>query len=197
MKKILFASAIALSLLSCKDNKAGNAPIVENAVDNAESSVSGSLKSYRDESLVDKIYSELVKNNNNLKALDDKILKTQQETEKAIQAYDVILSMSETYYQEAGHKAKLITDSLIKKQAEEEIKTSADKYNLKTEKIKALITQINKNNIVLDNLYTAFKIKKTLPEIEKYQNAHPLKTDSLDNFIKKQNKLLEELKNFK
>jgi len=38
---------------------------------------------------------------------------------------------------------------------------------------------------------------KTLPEIEKYQNAHPLKTDSLETFIKKQNQLLNELKNLK
>lgn len=45
--------------------------------------------------------------------------------------------------------------------------------------------------------YSAFKIRKTLPEIEKYQNAHPLKTDSLEKFIEKQNKLLIELKNLK
>lgn len=49
----------------------------------------------------------------------------------------------------------------------------------------------------LVNTYTAFKIRKTLPEIEKYQNAHPLKTDNLNTFITKQNKLLEELKKFK
>ncbi|WP_159436354.1 hypothetical protein [Chryseobacterium indoltheticum] len=49
----------------------------------------------------------------------------------------------------------------------------------------------------MNSLYNAFKIKKTLPEIEKYQNAHPLKTDSLNNFINKQNQLLNELKNLK
>ncbi|MGU3375714.1 hypothetical protein [Chryseobacterium sp. M5A1_1a] len=197
MKKILFASVMALSLLSCRESKTENTPLVENAVDDAKSSVSGSLESYRGENLIDQIYSELIKNDKNLKELDDKVQKSRQETEKVLEAYNRILNMSESYYREAGYHTKLITDSLMKKQIETEVKTSADKYNLKTEKIKALITQINKNNIVLNNLYTVFKIRKTLTEIEKYQNAHPLKTDSLNNFIQKQNKLLEELKNLK
>ena len=45
--------------------------------------------------------------------------------------------------------------------------------------------------------YNIFNYPLTLPEIEKYQSAHPLKTDHLDQFINKQNKLLEELKNLK
>lgn len=188
---------MALSLLSCKENKTENAPIIENAVDNAESSISGSLKSKRYENQIDKIYSELVKNDKNLKALDDKVQNTREETDKVLQTYKRILSISETYYQEAEYQTKSITDSLIKKQVETEVKASAGKYNLKTGNIKTLIVQINKNNETLNNLYTAFKIRKTLHEIEKYQSAHPLKTDSLDHFIKKQNKLMEELKNIK
>lgn len=197
MKKILFASVMALSLLSCRESKAGNAPIVENAVDNAKSSVSSSLESYRGENLIDQIYSELIKDDKNLKALDDKVQKNIEETEKVLDVYDKILSMSESYYQQAGYKTKSITDSLMKKQIEAEVKISADQYNLKTGNIKALIAQINKNNETLNNLYVAFKIRKTLLEIEKYQNAHPLKIDSLDNFIKKQNRLMEELKHIK
>lgn len=197
MKKILFASVMALSLLSCRESKAGNAPIVENAVDNAKSSVSSSLESYRGENLIDQIYSELIKDDKNLKALDDKVQKNIEETEKVLEVYDKILSMSESYYQQAGYKTKSITDSLMKKQIEAEVKIRADQYNLKTGNIKALIAQINKNNETLNNLYVAFKIRKTLLEIEKYQNAHPLKTVSLDNFIKKQNRLMEELKHIK
>lgn len=197
MKKILFASVMALSLLSCRESKTENAPIVENAVDNAKSSVSSSLESYRSENLIDQIYSEVIKNDKNLKALDDKVRKNIEETEKVLEVYDRILSMSESYYQQVGYKTKSITDSLMKKQVETEVKTSADQYNLKTGNIKAVIAQINKNNETLNNLYVAFKIRKTLLEIEKYQNAHPLKTDSLDNFIKKQNRLMEELKNIK
>ncbi|MFP3831495.1 hypothetical protein [Chryseobacterium sp. SIMBA_028] len=197
MKKILFASVMALSLLSCKENRTENAPIVENAVDNAKSSISGSLKSGRYENQIDQIYSEIIKNDKNLKALDDKVQKAGQETQKVLQNYNKVLSISESYYREAEYQMKSITDSLIKKQVETAVKTSAERYNLKTGNIKVLIVQINKNNETLGNLYTAFKIRKTLSEIEKFQNAHPLKTDSLESFIKRQNKLMEELKNIK
>ncbi|WP_029293141.1 hypothetical protein [Chryseobacterium hispalense] len=70
-------------------------------------------------------------------------------------------------------------------------------YSLKIKSFKALIFQLTKNAEKISDLYTIFKIRKTLPEIEKYQNAHPLKTDSLENFISKQNQLLNELKNLK
>lgn len=197
MKKILFAITLALSVLSCRENQHQNPPIIENAIDNAESSVSGSFESYRNDNLIDKTYSELIKNDKNLKALDDKILKAQKESAELLKTYNEILGKSEAFYKEAGYSAKSITDSLIKQQIEKEIQTSADQYSVKTKNIISLIAQINKNNINLNNLYTAFKIRKTLSEIEKYQNAHPLKTDSLDAFINKQNKLLEELKNIK
>ena len=197
MKKILFAITLALSVLSCRESQPQNPPLIENAIDNAESSVSGSFESYRGDNLINKTYSELIKNNKSLKALDDKILKAQKESAELLKTYDEILGKSDAFYQEAGYAAKSITDSLIKQQIEKEIQTSADQYSLKTKNIISLIAQVNKNTVNLNNLYTAFKIRKTLPEIEKYQNAHPLKTDSLDQFINRQNKLLEELKKLK
>ncbi|WP_295212335.1 hypothetical protein [uncultured Chryseobacterium sp.] len=63
--------------------------------------------------------------------------------------------------------------------------------------MKALISRISKNTETINNVYIVFKIRKTLPEIEKYQNAHPLKTDNLEHFIGKQDQLLNELKNIK
>ena len=42
-----------------------------------------------------------------------------------------------------------------------------------------------------------FKIKKTLPEIEKYQNQNPLKIEELKKMVENQNQLLEKLKNMK
>ncbi|REC61732.1 hypothetical protein DRF65_14425 [Chryseobacterium pennae] len=197
MKKILFASTFVLFLLSCKENKPQNKQVIENAIDNAESSVSGSFESYRGDNLIDNTYSELIKNDKSLKLLDDKIIKTQQETGKTLEIYDKIISTSESFYLQARNRAKSITDSLTKQQVEKEIKASADQYNIKIRNVNLLIAQVNKNNTELNNLYTAFKLRKTLTEIEKYQNAHPLKTDSLNQLINRQNKLLEELKKLK
>jgi len=198
MKNILFASTLALSILSCQENKQQNPPIVENAVDNAEPAASGSFKSYRGNNItVDNIYSELIKDDKNLTALNSRIVKTLEETEKVLAVYNSVLETTNSYYQDANERTKAITDSLVKQQVQKEISASADRYDLKVKDITDHISQIAKNNEKLVSTYTAFKIRKTLPEIEKYQNAHPLKTDSLNTSIIKQNKLLEELKKFK
>ena len=197
MKKIFFASVMTLSLLSCRDNKSVNSP-VDNVIDNAGSSVSGSFKSYRgDELSVNRIYFELIKNDKNLTALNTKIVNTFEESEKTLAVYKNILNTSASYYQDAHQQTKSITDSLVRQQVEKEILASSEKYDLKVKYIKERIDLINKNNETLTSLYTAFKIRKTLPEIEKYQNAHPLQKDSLDHFVNKQNSLLEELKNLR
>lgn len=197
MKKILFSSILSLSLLSCSENKSENKPIIKNAVDNADSSIKGSFESNRNENMIDNIYSELIKNDKKLSVLDDKITKTNEKLRKVTEQYEYVLNKSESYYRDADYEAKAITDSLLKHQIENQIKISSDQYDLKTKNVKNLISQLNKNTERMNDFYTAFKIKKTLPEIEKYQNAHPLKTDSLNNFINKQNALLNELKNLK
>ncbi|AZA76664.1 hypothetical protein EG347_03585 [Chryseobacterium sp. G0186] len=197
MKKILFASAMALSLISCRENKTENTPLVENAVDNAESSISGSLKSGRYGNQVHEIYNELIKNNKSLLELDKRIEKVDKETETVISKYSYIIDKSERYYNDAKTLSNSVTDSLAKIEIGKAIQRSSDQYTIKNQAITDLIKKITANRVVLHDQYIIFKIKKTLPEIEKYQNAHPLKTDNLNNIIKKQDKLLEELKNLK
>ena len=202
MKKILLASALALSLLSCRENKSRQAPVVENAVDNAESSVSETIKkntrySSREGNLVHEIYQELIKNDKALLDLDTRIENIQKETETSISEYDDIIGKSETYYNDATALSNSVTDSVTKKQIEKEIKASSEKYDIKTQTIRDLIAKIKANRAAVHDQYLVFKIRKTLPEIEKYQNAHPLKADHLNQVINKQNKLLAELKNFK
>ena len=197
MKKIFFASVMTLSLLSCRDNKSVNSP-VDNVIDNAGSSASGSLKSYRgDELTVNRIYFELIKNDKNLTALNTKIENTFEETGRTLAVYKNILNTSTSYYQDAHQQTKSITDSLFRQQVEREIMASSDQYDHKVKNITERMNLINKNNETLTSLYTTFKIRKTLPEIEKYQNAHPLQKDSLDHFVNKQNSLLDELKNLR
>lgn len=201
MKKIFFGSVLILSLLSCRENNR-QAPTVENAVDNAESSVSETIKkntrySSREGNLVHEIYQELVKNDKALQDLDKRITVINQETEDAITEYDDVIQKSETYYNDATALSNSVTDSVTKKQIEKEIKASSEKYDIKTQTIRDLIAKIKANRAAVHDQYLVFKIRKTLPEIEKYQNAHPLKADHLNQVINKQNKLLAELKNFK
>lgn len=199
MQKIFFALTLILSLLSCTENNR-QAPIVDNAVDNAESSVSSSIKKNtysREGNLVHEIYQELIKNDKALQDLDKRIAVISKQNEDAITEYDDVIQKSETYYNDAMALSNSVTDSATKKQIEKEIKASSEKYDIKTQTIRDLITKIKTNRTTVQDQYLIFKIRKTLPEIEKYQKAHPLKTDSLNQFINKQNKLLEELKKLK
>lgn len=197
MKKILYIISLVALLISCKENNSENAPIADNLVDHAESSVSGSFKSGRGGDMIDQIYSELIKNDNNLKVLDDKISDANREAIQVIFKYKEILDKSESYYHDAQYHTDAISDSILKNGLTKSIKASSDQYSLKVKNIKDLISQIDVNEKKMNDLYTAFKIRKTLPEIEKYQQAHPLKTDQLNIFINKQNTLLKELKNLK
>ncbi|WP_294201267.1 hypothetical protein [Chryseobacterium sp. sg2396] len=198
MKKTLLTTTLLILLFSCNENRPENKPLIENAVDNTDSSLKGSFESSRyDDNMIDKIYSELIKNDKKLSALDEKILKIHEEESKVIREYENIFIKSEAYYRDAKNQSNSITDSLLKHQIKNQLKLSADKYDIKVKNMKALISRISKNTETINNVYIVFKIRKTLPEIEKYQNAHPLKTDNLEHFIGKQDQLLNELKNIK
>ncbi|OCA78848.1 hypothetical protein BBH99_20415 [Chryseobacterium contaminans] len=192
MKKILFAAALALSLLSCRENK----PIIENAVDNTDSKISSS-RYIKGQNMLDAIYYEQIKNDESLKKLDEKIVILQEDSRKVKNLYQDILRKNDEYYSDAEYAANSINDSALKKNISNLVKESSDQYNVNTQKLKELSLKITKNSQNIYGYYMAFKIRKTLPEIEKYQKAHPLKTDSLEQFINKQNQLLEELKKLK
>ncbi|WP_353145909.1 hypothetical protein [Chryseobacterium sp.] len=196
MKKIFFASVLTLSILSCRENKSYNNDIVENAAENTESSISLKRLS-KTQDIFNGIYYEKIKNDDELKEIDKKISLIQDDADKIRRIYNSVIANSDDYYLIAKNQAKGINDSVLRKEMMNLLKESSDKYYLKVQKIKELKHTININKQSIYSLYSAFKIRKTLPEIEKYQNAHPLKTDSLDSFINKQNKLLEELKNLK
>jgi len=195
MKKTLLTSTLFLLLFSCTENKPEQSGIVENAVDNAES------KSYsrysKGQNIIDGIYNEQIKDDEKLKDFQKRFLSIQNDSEIMKHLYDDITRSSQNYYSDAETRAKNIMDSTLQKEVLNLLKNSSEKYDTKINKLNALKIQINLNFIELNSFYDAYKIKKTLPEIEKYQDTHPLETDSLENFINKQNQLLEELKKLK
>ena len=191
MKKIFLTSSLLL-FFSCEEKS----HVANNAVENAESKTSYTRFS-KGQNILDAIYNEQIKNDENLKNLDERINSLYDDGQKVKNINQEITSKSSEYYSNAESVAESIYDSILKKQILEIIKISADKNYLREKKLRDLTLQINRNNQIIYNQYSAFKIRKTLPEIEKYQKAHPLKTDSLNNFINKQNQLLNELKNLK
>lgn len=196
MKKILLTPALFLLIFSCGESRSENKPLVENAVENNKSSFPVKRLNHS-EDILNAIYSEQIKNNEEFKKLDVKISNLQEDSRKMKDLYREIINNSNDYYTLSINGAKSIRDSVLKKEILNLVNNSSESFDKKKKRIKDLTTQINLNYYKIFSFYTAFKIRKTLPEIEKYQNAHPLKTDSLENFISKQNQLLNELKNLK
>ena len=195
MKKILLVTTL-IFIFSCKKDNPAENKIVENAAENTESSFP-ITRMGSSQDILNGMYAELMKNDSELKKLDDKINLLQQDSKKMKDIYQDVINNSEDYYNIAQNKAKTIQDSTLKKEILNLVKNSSEKFDLKKDKLEELKKQVNLNYNKIFSFYDAIKIRKTLPEIEKYQNANPLKIDSLENIIKKQNQLLVELKNLK
>ena len=197
MKKLLYVSC-AFVLFSCSENGNRNSKSnnPNNVIEEAESSASSSLSksgSRYGGNMVDDIFGALLDKDENLKKLDEKILNLQKESSKVISENEKVISKSAIYYVDAKSKTESISDSLTKKGALEMIKQSSDRFDLKTQKLRELLAQAKLNGQKIDDSYTIFKIKKTIPEIEKYQNDNPIELNNLNNYINRQTQLLAEL----
>lgn len=196
MKKTFLILSLILMISSCKEDNSKENEIVEKAAGNTDSSFPIKRMS-RSQDILDGIYSELLKDDPQLKNFDEKLVSLQQDSRIIQNLNDDIINNSDEYYLLANNAAKAIRDSALKKEILDFVQNSTDKFSTKKDKFEELKKQINLNYFKIFSFYQALKIKKTLPEIEKYQQAHPLKTDSLTQFINKQNQLLSELKNIK
>ena len=196
MKKTFLFLSLTLAVYSCKENNSDKNKIVEKAAENTESSFPIKRMS-RSQDILDGIYSELLKDDPQLKNFDEKLVSLQQDSRIIQNLNDDVINNSDEYYLLANNAAKTIRDSALKKEILNLVQNSSDKFSTKKDKFEELKKQINLNYFKIFSFYQALKIKKTLPEIEKYQKANPLKSDSLSLFINKQNQLLSELKNIK
>lgn len=196
MKKIFITCTLFLFIISCQENKPADNDTVEQAVENTESSFSINRMS-KSKAIIDGIYREKIKDDEHLKDFHKRFLSLQNDSRIMKDLYDDVIRSSENYYADANMRAKNIMDSALQKEVLNLLKNSSEKYDVKINKLNALKIQVNFNVIQLNSFYDIYKIKKTLPEIEKYQETNPLETDSLENFISKQNQLLNQLKNLK
>ena len=196
MKNLLFISTLLL-LFSCKEKTENAVVAAENS--NVISSV-GSQKGSRyskGSSLIDAIYFEMIKDDKVLKALVEEINLIRINSDELISQKQELLIKPSEYYGEVNREIAMIKDSILKKEMKNFIKESSDNFTRKEKELEMVIKDLEINNGRINDYYSFFKIKKTLPEIEKYQNQNPLKLEELKKMIADQNQLLEKLKNMK
>lgn len=188
MKNLSIAATLLL-IFSCNEN-----------ADNAENSniistvESKSFSRYsKGSSLIDAIYFEMIKEDKDLQTLDKEINLIGQNSFEIIKKKKELLEKPTEYFGAVYQKITAIRDSDLKKEMQSFIKESADNFTKNKKDLYNLMAQIDSNNLNINQHYDFFKIKKTLPEIEKYQNQNPIKLEEMKKMITDQNQLLEKL----
>lgn len=196
MIKNILRCAFVFLVVSCSNEKTDGSQIVEKAAKNTESNFPiKRLNNSQD--ILDGIYAEYIKNHKDLQNIESEVSDIQNDKQLVTKIYNDVIGNSEDYYKSAEYRAKWIRDSATKKEILSLLRNSEESYFLKTKRLDELKRKISQNYFEIYNWYDVFKIRKTLGEIEKYQNEHPLKADSLENFIRKQENIINKLKTLK
>lgn len=196
MKNLLIIATLFL-LFSCKEKTENAVVAAENSnVISSVASKTGTRYS-KGSSLVDAIYFEMIKDDKVLKALDEEINLIRKNSDELISQKQELLIKPSEYYGEVNREIAMIKDSILKNEMKNFIKESSDNFTRKEKELEMVIKDLEVNNGRINDYYNFFKIKKTLPEIEEYQNQNPLKLEELKKMIADQNELLEKLKNMK
>lgn len=161
MKNLLFISTLLL-LFSCKEK-------TENAVVAAENSnvilSVGSQKGSRYSKgsfLIDAIYFEMIKDDKVLKALDEEINLIRNNSDELISQKQELLDKPREYFGEANQKITEVKDSVLKKEMQNFIKESADKFTTSSKELHFIMRKSDSNMRTINQHYDFFKIKKNI-----------------------------------
>jgi hypothetical protein len=154
---------------------------------------SGTSKEYNSDGgykdLVEELYAQAVKQDNNLGSIEDDIEKFYKKKEEAVEKYNSFVSYNNRYYSDARSNTGTIGDASYKQRAADLILKSENSFKTKLTDWQDAINSLNTNEKMLSDLHTFLKIIITMPMIEKYQaTAFPD-----DGKLKDVNKELQEL----
>lgn len=119
--------------------------------------------------LVEELYEQAVKQNDNLKAIEDGIDRFYKKREDAMEKFNSYTYYNSRYYADAKAKAAPIADSSAKQKATDMIFKSENKLAAKLAEWKNTIAVMDANEKQLRDLHALLKITVTVPMIEKYQ----------------------------
>lgn len=195
---------LPILLFSCKENssirKNADLPAEQtNVVENIDAkSTDPFQKTYRTNAgMVEDIYNQLVLSDKNLAKLDTQIKNLNTKTNEVVSVYESVLANSDNYYKDALAKTATFQDTLMRKRVDSVMMNSSKKYEEKTANVKNYIAAAKSNIAIINDQYSTFKIHKTLPEIEKYQNTNSFDVTNINNLMSEQNKILSNLKKAK
>ncbi len=189
--QISIITILTLVLASCSQPTPEAPPMPKALEDNSHSYDLGSSRNYND--LVESLYAELLKNNVDLKQLEENIKALRNNKADSTLLFDKFNEKNQLYYSAADRHISTMNDSLMRDKMKMMIATNLAKYNKAIGKHTELTKMIAANNLSIEDLHTMLKIVKTLPLIEKYQNDNLPNTKSMEGFIKQQEETIKQL----
>jgi hypothetical protein len=119
--------------------------------------------------LVEELYLQTVRQNDNLKSVEDDIDKFYKKRNEAIEKYSIFISYNNRYYNDARVNAATINDAANKQKANDIINKSEAAYKNKMADWQNAVSALNASEKELNDQHTLLKIMITEPMIAKYQ----------------------------
>ena len=132
---------------------------------------SGTTRSNGGRDMVEELYDQAVKQNDNLKSIEDDIEKFDKKKQEAVEKYNSYNSYNTRYYQDARSYTATISDPATNKRAIDLISASEARYQTKITDWKATIASLNASEKELRNLHGFLKIMISEAMIDKSQNS--------------------------
>lgn len=104
--------------------------------------------------------------------------------------FDNFNEKNQSYFNSADRHIAGIKDSLVRDKIKTLVSAQLSKYNSKIAKHKELLKLIESKQMTISDLHNVLKIIRTLPLIDKYQNDNIPNTKSLEDYLKKQDKVI-------
>lgn len=195
MKGLIYSVSGLFLMISCGDNSILSTTKEKDVIAKVGSE---SFERYsKGSSLLDGIYFELVKDDKNLLALEQAMDDLNKNKLKSLADADNIMDKPNQYFAEIDAFIPNIKDSLLRKEIEAVYRTAKNNNTKRRADLDGMKTRIKEDQKQINDIYTAFKIKKTIPIIEKYQEQNPINIEDLNKIIDEQKKHLEEVKKLK
>lgn len=132
------------------------------------------------ENLIESLYQELIKQSEELQALDASIKSLGESRKKALDSFKLFNEKNDAYYESAKLNVKNIQDSIFRKKVQALVDESLKQYNLKTLPHRQLDSLLAKKSAAVNDLYILLKVVTTLPSMHEYQQSRMPGTSDLD-----------------
>ena len=135
---------------------------------------SGITKNSRDgggKDLVEELYFQAVKQNDNLKSIEDAIESFHRKKDDALEKYAGFTYYNNRYYTDAKTNATQISDGTLRQKTNDLINKSETAYHARLAEWSNIIATMKEKEKELRDLHVQLMVMTTLPSIEKYQSS--------------------------